>query len=240
MRKKIAFITILMCVCAASACGQATESAATPAPETQKETYAATETAVEESTSSKNDFDPDSETESNKIDIPAYSSDKSDLYTYDLHGGIKISCRTNVWDYIDGNSFDFRAMAHDLGFTNDLNNMPECHGFTHDFDGENVIVGFAGDERTNLSDPYFPLVCITAYSPKGGTRELAVNYCFDTGAEYTINGSGPRLSFDSIPIVAYILENFSLDNKDPFKDMFEAYKVPKEQKTVSWKEYRLP
>ena len=74
----------------------------------------------------------------------------------------------------------------------------------------------------------------------GGVRELAVKYYFDDNNFYTINGSGPKLSFDAIPIVAYALENFSSDNKDPYKTLFESYEAPKDSKQASWREYHLP
>lgn len=234
MKKRIVIsIALLVIICLAlTGCGQKGNN-------TTKPDNTPAQTNTEPANNDKQD-NPGDETKPNDPNTTVDPSDNSGLYTYELHGGITITCSTNVWDYIDGNNFDFRAMAHDLGFIDDLNEMPECQGFTHDFDGQNVIVGFAGDERTNLSDPHFPLVAITRYGTDGGVREIFVNYYYDTGAEYTINGSGPKLSFDSIPIVAYILENFSLDNKDPFSDLFEAYRVPKEQQTASWKEYTLP
>lgn len=235
MKKRIVtLVALLMILCLALAgCGQRgsnTNDSSNHATGQNEENTTVNNTDVE--TEEPTETETETETETNP------SNSDSGIYTYELHGGITISCKTNVWDYIDGNSFDFRAMAHDLGFIDDLNDMPECHGFSAEFSGQTVVIGFSEDENPNLSNPYFEFVVITAYG--GGVRELAVRYYFDDANFYTINGSGPKLSFDAIPIVAYALENFSSDNKDPYKTIFEPYRAPKDIQQASWKEYHLP
>ena len=233
MKKRIVtLVALLMILCLALAgCGQRgsnTNDSSNQTASQNEENTTVNNTGVE----TEEPTETETETETNP------SNSDSGMYTYELHGGITISCKTNVWDYIDGNSFDFRAMAHDLGFIDDLNDMPECHGFSTEFSGQTVVIGFSEDENPNLSNPYFEFVTITAYD--GGVRELAVKYYFDDANFYTINGSGPKLSFDAIPIVAYALENFSSDNKDPYKTIFEPYRAPKDIQQASWKEYHLP
>ena len=232
--KKGIFISIalLMILCLAlSGCGQRGSN-------TNDSSNHATSQNEESTTVDNTDVETEEPTETETETETNPSNSDSGMYTYELHGGIAISCKTNVWDYIDGNSFDFRAMAHDLGFIDDLNDMPECHGFSNEFNGQTVVIGFAEDENPDLSNPYYKYVAITAYD--GGVRELAVKYYFDDNNFYTINGSGPKLSFDAIPIVAYALENFSSDNKDPYKTLFESYEAPKDSKQASWREYHLP
>ena len=232
--KKGIFISIalLMILCLAlSGCGQRGSN-------TNDSSNHATSQNEESTTVDNTDVETEEPTETETETETNPSNSDSGMYTYELHGGITISCKTNVWDYIDGNSFDFRTMAHDLGFIDDLNDMPECHGFSNEFNGQTVVIGFAEDENPDLSNPYYKYVAITAYD--GGVRELAVKYYFDDNNFYTINGSGPKLSFDAIPIVAYALENFSSDNKDPYKTLFESYQAPKDSKQASWREYHLP
>ena len=234
MKRIKAAIASLMVLCLAlTCCGQGGGKTNEPDSQTsQTGTVATTDSQSKNSTGAKT-----SPAGSNGASDPA---EDSDMYTYDLHGGVTLSCSTNVRDYIKGNTFDLRAMAHSFGFADDLNKMPESHGFVKDFNGQSVIIAFSGDERTDLSDPHYMFVGITRYGTDGGVREIAVEYHFDEAAQYKINGSGPALSFDAIPIIAYAFENFSLDNKDPFADIFDPYRLPKEEKRVSWRDYRLP
>lgn len=101
---------------------------------------------VEENTTVNNaDVETEEQTETETETETNPSNGDSGMYTYELHGGITISCKTNVWDYIDGNTFNFRAMAHDLGFERDGNDYSSCARFYHDLDdGSSVSVsGFS-------------------------------------------------------------------------------------------------
>ena len=143
--KKGIFISIalLMILCLAlSGCGQRGSN-------TNDSSNHATSQNEESTTVDNTDVETEEPTETETETETNPSNSDSGMYTYELHGGITISCRTNVWDYIDGNSFNFRAMAHDLGFERDGNDYPSCARFYHDLDdgGEITVRLFDGRNR---------------------------------------------------------------------------------------------
>ena len=198
-----------------------------------------TEVATEETTETTEAAEVETETETSAETETNPPSSNSGMYTYELHGGVTISCNTNVWDYIDGQSVDLRAMAHDLGWTIDFNNMPECNMFSKDFGDDIAVVGGITAKYDYRGDNY-PLVTVSRVLSGGFVSEVFVYYYYDPNNTYTINGSSPTLSFDAIPIVAFMLENFTLENEDPVEDIFLSYRTPKEERTASWRDYRLP
>ena len=138
--KKGIFISIalLMILCLALAgCGQRgsnTNDSSNHTASQNEENTTVNDTDVE----TEEPTETETETETNP------SNSDSGMYSYELHGGITISCKTNVWDYIDGNTFNFRDMAHDLGFERDGNDYSSCSRFYHDPSDELVVIGVTG------------------------------------------------------------------------------------------------
>ena len=154
------------------------------------------------------------------------SNSDSGMYTYELHGGITISCRTNVWDYIDGNSFNFRAMAHDLGFERDGNDYPSCARFYHDLDDGGEITVSLLDARN--SDEVFPYVVVNWY--KSSSEYVNSNQ--------NANPKGPHLSIDAIYIIAYAMEQWPTNYpNDIFEGVFGDYYNPNSNLIA---QYELP
>ena len=234
MKKRIVtLVALLMILCLALAgCGQRGSN-------TNDSSNHATSQNEENTTVNNTDMETEEPTETETETETNPSNSDFGMYTYELHGGITISCKTNVWDYIDGNTFNFRAMAHDLGWTIDYNDMPQCNMFSKDF-GDDIAVSSGITAKYDYKGDNYPLVGIARGLPGGFVSEVFVYYYYDPDNTYTINGSGPTLSFDAIPIAAYVLENFTLENVDPVEDIFFNYMAPEEGKTASWRDYRLP
>jgi hypothetical protein len=149
------------------------------------------------------------------------------MYTYELHGGITISCKTNVWDYIDGDTFNFRAMAHDLGFERDGNDYSSCARFYHDLDDGSEISVCMLDARN--SDEVFPYVVVSWY--KSANEYVAYGVVYDkTDTRYQVNSNpravpkGPHFSIDAIYIIAYAMEQWPTNYpNDIFEGIFGDY-----------------
>ena len=154
----------------------------------------------------------------------------SGMYSYELHGGITISCKTNVWDYIDGNTFNFRAMAHDLGFERDGNDYSSCSRFYHDLDDGSEITVSLLDARN--SDEVFPYVVVNWYKSSSECVNYGVVYD-KTDTKYQVNSNpkavpkGPHFSIDAIYIIAYAMERWPSNYpNDIFESIFGDYYNP--------------
>lgn len=178
--------------------------------------------------------DTSSDAEPDDSSTPTNPSDSSGLYTYELHGGITISCKTNVWDYIDGDSFDFRAMAHDLGFVNDGSDRPQCVTFSYGDDSSKIVVYF-GDGTS--PDDVFSYVAADYFE----NHELLHNqmvYFNRSDAKYQTNEKGPHYPFDAIVLAAYTMEQLENDAQATvYADVFSDY-LSKEG--TKYQEYKLP
>lgn len=149
------------------------------------------------------------------------------MYTYELHGGITISCKTNVWDYIDGNTFNFRDMAHDLGFERDGNDYSSCSRFYHDLDDGSEITVSLLDARN--SNEIYPYVVVNWYKSSSEYVDYFVVYD-KTDTKYQVNSNpkavpkGPHFSIDAIYIIAYAMEQWPTNYpNDIFGDIFGDY-----------------
>ena len=151
----------------------------------------------------------------------------SGMYSYELHGGITISCKTNVWDYIDGNTFNFRDMAHDLGFERDGNDYSSCSRFYHDLDDGSEITVSLLDARN--SNEIYPYVVVNWYKSSSEYVDYFVVYD-KTDTKYQVNSNpkavpkGPHFSIDAIYIIAYAMEQWPTNYpNDIFGDIFGDY-----------------
>ena len=235
--KKGIFISIalLMILCLALAgCGQRgsnTNDSSNQTASQNEESTTVNNTGVE----TEEPTETETETETNP------SNSDSGMYSYELHGGITISCRTNVWDYIDGNSFNFRAMAHDLGFERDGNDYPSCARFYHDLDDGGEITVSLLDARN--SDEVFPYVVVNWY--KSSSEYVNFGVIYDkTDTKYQVNSNqnanpkGPHLSIDAIYIIAYAMEQWPTNYpNDIFEGVFGDYYNPNSNLIA---QYELP
>ena len=163
------------------------------------------------------------------------------MYTYELHGGITISCKTNVWDYIDGNTFNFRDMAHDLGFERDGNDYSSCSRFYHDLDDGSEITVSLLDARN--SNEIYPYVVVNWYKSSSEYVDYFVVYD-KTDTKYQVNSNpkavpkGPHLSIDAIYIIAYAMEQWPTNYpNDIFEGVFGDYYNPNSNLIA---QYELP
>ena len=235
--KKGIFISIalLMILCLAlSGCGQRGSN-------TNDSSNHATSQNEESTTVDNTDVETEEPTETETETETNPSNSDSGMYTYELHGGITISCKTNVWDYIDGNSFDFRAMAHDLGFERDGNDYPSCARFYHDLDDGGEITVSLLDARN--SDEVFPYVVVNWY--KSSSEYVNFGVIYDkTDTKYQVNSNqnanpkGPHLSIDAIYIIAYAMEQWPTNYpNDIFEGVFGDYYNPNSNLIA---QYELP
>ena len=221
--KKGIFISIalLMILCLALAgCGQRgsntnDSSNHTASQNEENTTVNNTDVETEEPT------ETETETETNP------SNGDSGMYSYELHGGITISCKTNVWDYIDGNTFNFRDMAHDLGFERDGNDYSSCARFYHDLDDGSEITVSLLDARN--SNEIYPYVVVNWYKSSSEYVDYFVVYD-KTDTKYQVNSNpkavpkGPHFSIDAIYIIAYAMEQWPTNYpNDIFGDIFGDY-----------------
>lgn len=235
--KKGIFISIalLMILCLAlSGCGQRGSN-------TNDSSNHATSQNEESTTVDNTDVETEEPTETETETETNPSNSDSGMYTYELHGGITISCRTNVWDYIDGNSFNFRAMAHDLGFERDGNDYPSCARFYHDLDDGGEITVSLLDARN--SDEVFPYVVVNWYKSSSEYVDFGVIYD-KTDTKYQVNSNqnanpkGPHLSIDAIYIIAYAMEQWPTNYpNDIFEGVFGDYYNPNSNLVA---QYELP
>ena len=169
------------------------------------------------------------------------SNSDSGMYSYELHGGITISCKTNVWDYIDGNTFNFRDMAHDLGFERDGNDYSSCARFYHDLDDGSEITVSLLDARN--SNEIYPYVVVNWYKSSSEYVDYFVVYD-KTDTKYQVNSNpkavpkGPHFSIDAIYIIAYAMEQWPTNYpNDIFEGVFGDYYNPNSNLIA---QYELP
>ena len=139
------------------------------------------------------------------------------------------------------NSFDFRAMAHDLGFERDGNDYSSCARFYHDLDDGSEITVSLLDARN--SDEVFPYVVVNWY--KSSSEYVNFGVIYDkTDTKYQVNSNqnanpkGPHLSIDAIYIIAYAMEQWPTNYpNDIFEGVFGDYYNPNSNLIA---QYELP
>lgn len=234
MMKRIATLVVLsMILCLALGCGQrrdSTDDSSNNHVTTVEGSTAADSAVTTEVATTAEATEVETEAETSAETETSLPGSNSGMYTYKLHAGITISCHTNVWNYIDGNTFNFRAMAHDLGFERDGNDYSSCARFYHDLDdGSEIAVGLL-DARN--SDQIFPYVVVNWYKSQSECADYGVVYD-KTDTKYQVNSNpravpkGPHFSIDAIYLIAYAMEQWPSNYpNDIFESIFGDYYNP--------------
>lgn len=127
-------------------------------------------------------------------------------YVYEVDG-VELLCKTNIWDYIDGNVWQRTEMFEDLGYMRDdsIRIASRSPGFFR-YVGDTRLTAFVGSPTDEYSEDFLELryLNVLVISEVGEAISVIVRCEQDNFA--TDKADGPRTPIDIIAVTAYLLE----------------------------------
>ena len=128
-------------------------------------------------------------------------------YVYEVDG-VELLCKTNIWDYIDGDVWQRTEMFEDLGYMRDdsIRVASRSPGFFR-YVGEYRFTAYVGSPTDSYSEDYLELRYLNQLDINGKRGEFI---CVIVRCEQenfaTDEADGPRTPIDIIIAAAYFLE----------------------------------
>lgn len=128
-------------------------------------------------------------------------------YVYEVDG-VELLCKTNIWDYIDGDVWQRTEMFEDLGYMRDdsIRVASRSPGFFR-YVGEYRFTAYVGSPTDSYSEDYLELRYLNQLDINGKRGEFI---CVIVRCEQenfaTDEADGPRTPIDIIITAAYFLE----------------------------------
>lgn len=127
-------------------------------------------------------------------------------YVYEVDG-VELLCKTNIWDYIDGDVWQRTEMFEDLGYMRDdsIRIASRSPGFFR-YVGDTRLTAFVGSPTDEYSEDFLELryLNVLVISEVGEAISVIVRCEQDNFA--TDKADGPRTPIDIIAVTAYLLE----------------------------------
>lgn len=127
-------------------------------------------------------------------------------YVYEVDG-VELLCKTNIWDYIDGDVWQRTEMFEDLGYMRDdsIRVASRSPGFFR-YVGDTRLTAFVGSPTDEYSEDFLELryLNVLVISEVGEAISVIVRCEQDNFA--TDKADGPRTPIDIIVVTAYLLE----------------------------------
>ena len=127
-------------------------------------------------------------------------------YVYEVDG-VELLCKTNIWDYIDGDVWQRTEMFEDLGYMRDdsIRVASRSPGFFR-YVGDTRLTAFVGSPTDEYSEDFLELryLNVLVISEVGEAISVIVRCEQDNFA--TDKADGPRTPIDIIAATAYLLE----------------------------------
>lgn len=128
-------------------------------------------------------------------------------YVYEVDG-VELLCKTNIWDYIDGDVWQRTEMFEDLGYMRDdsIRVASRSPGFFR-YVGDTRLTAFVGSPTDEYSEDFIELRYLNELDIFGGYGEVvAVIVRCEQENFATDEADGPRTPIDIIIAAAYFLE----------------------------------
>ena len=127
-------------------------------------------------------------------------------YVYEVDG-VELLCKTNIWDYIDGDVWQRTEMFEDLGYMRDdsIRVASRSPGFFR-YVGDGRLTAFVGSPTDEYSEDFLELryLNVLVISEVGEAISVIVRCEQENFA--TDEADGPRTPIDIIVATAYLLE----------------------------------